>query len=100
MASASANTSRPQPCALDIGVRKKPNPERAPKLMSAIRQPQARMRAGVRQERGALAAITADWLLSAPVLLAVCIARALPSVPLLRPARRPRARPASPRSAG
>src|SRR5215470_8225359 len=52
IASASANTSRPQPCALDIGVRKNPNPERAPKPMSAIRQPQARMTAGVRQDAG------------------------------------------------
>jgi hypothetical protein len=44
--------------------------------MSAIRQPEARIRAGVRQERGARAAMTADCSLSAPVLLAVCIARA------------------------
>src|SRR5262249_48302513 len=52
IASASANTSRPQPCALDIGVRKNPNPERAPKPIIAIRQPQARMTAGERQDAG------------------------------------------------
>ena len=49
MASASANTSRPQLLACDIGVRKKPSAERGPKPISAIRQPQMTMTSGVRQ---------------------------------------------------
>src|SRR5262249_20050169 len=49
IAKASAKTSRPQPCALDIGVRKKPKEERGPKVRMAIRQPQTRMTVGVRQ---------------------------------------------------
>src|SRR5258708_14964685 len=49
IAKASANTSRPQPWALDIGVRKKPNEERGPKVKMAIRQPQTRTTAGGRQ---------------------------------------------------
>src|SRR5215469_11413681 len=64
IASASANTSRPQPCVLDIGVRKNPNPERAPKPIIAIRQPQARMTAGVRQ-----GGTTEDGCVSALALL-------------------------------
>jgi hypothetical protein len=34
--------SRPQPCACDIGVRKKPSAERGPKPIMEIRQPHAR----------------------------------------------------------
>ena len=49
MASASANTSRPQPLAAVIGVRKKPKVERGPKLIGPIRQPQMTMTSGVRQ---------------------------------------------------
>src|SRR5271166_1213973 len=49
MASASANTSRPQPLAFDIGDRKKPKVERGPKPSRLIRQPHARMTMGVRQ---------------------------------------------------
>ena len=49
IAKASANTSRPQPFAFDIGVRKNPNDERGPKLSIAISEPQMRMMAGVRQ---------------------------------------------------
>ena len=48
-AKASANTSRPQPFAADIGVRKKPKAERGPKPISEIRQPHTMMTAGVRQ---------------------------------------------------
>src|SRR5262245_17699147 len=71
IASASANRSRPQPCALDIGVRKKPSPERVPKPRAAIRQPQTRMTAGVRQDIGRPAT---DPELSASLLLASCTA--------------------------
>ena len=49
IASASANTSRPQPLAAVIGVRKNPKVERGPKLIRPIRQPQTRMTSGVRQ---------------------------------------------------
>ena len=49
-ANASANTSRPHPWVDDSGVRKKPSEERGPKLISAIRQPQTTMTAGVRQD--------------------------------------------------
>ena len=49
MASANANTSRPQWLACDIGVRKKPSEERGPKLIIAIRQPQMITTKGVRQ---------------------------------------------------
>src|SRR5438105_4329182 len=49
IAKASAKTSRPHPCALDIGVRKKPKEERGPKVKMAIRQPHTRTTAGVRQ---------------------------------------------------
>src|SRR5256885_3346044 len=48
-AKASANTSRPQPFAWDMGVRKKPNAERGPKPSSEIRQPQRMITSGVRQ---------------------------------------------------
>src|SRR6478735_8417122 len=50
IASASANTSRPQPNVLDIGVRKNAKPERGPKPSTPIRQPHTRMTAGVRQD--------------------------------------------------
>src|SRR6185295_19019580 len=50
IASASANTSRPQPNVLDIGVRKNARPERGPKPSTPIRQPHTRMTAGVRQD--------------------------------------------------
>src|SRR6516164_11509551 len=63
IASASANTSRPQPLALDIGERKKPNAERGPKPSMLITQPHARMTTGVRQETRF--AITAIWELKA-----------------------------------
>ncbi len=49
-ASASANTSRPQPFADESGVRKKPSEERGPKLRMAIRQPHATMTVGVRHD--------------------------------------------------
>jgi hypothetical protein len=48
MATESANTSRPQWFVSDNGVRKKPSDERGPKLIIAIRQPQATTAAGVR----------------------------------------------------
>ena len=48
-AKASANTSRLQPFACDIGVRKKPKVERGPNPSSEIRQPQRMMTSGVRQ---------------------------------------------------
>src|SRR3954467_13909633 len=50
IASASANTSRPQPNVLDLGVRKNARPERGPKPSTPIRQPHTRMTAGVRQD--------------------------------------------------
>ena len=49
MASAIENTSRPQCCSCDIGVRKKPSEERGPKAIIAIKQPQVTTTAGVRQ---------------------------------------------------
>ncbi len=49
MASASENTSRPQPFSCDIGVRKKPSAERGPNDRIAIRQPQMTITEGVRQ---------------------------------------------------
>src|SRR6516164_10164011 len=63
IASASANTSRPQPLAFDIGERKKPNAERGPKPSMLIAQPHARMPPGVRQEM--CLAIVAAWELKA-----------------------------------
>src|ERR1700756_5621332 len=47
-ASASANTSRPQPFAWDKGVRKKPRVERGPNVIIPMRQPHTAMTAGVR----------------------------------------------------
>jgi hypothetical protein len=55
-AKASAKTSRPQPFAADIGVRKKPKAERGPNPISEIRQPHRMMTAGVRQVRERAAA--------------------------------------------
>src|SRR6266849_7292130 len=49
MASASENTSRPQPFSADIGVRKKPSEERGPNDRIAIRQPHMMIMPGVRQ---------------------------------------------------
>jgi hypothetical protein len=49
IASANPNTSRSQPLAWDIGVRKKPSDARGPKLNSEIMQPHATITAGVRQ---------------------------------------------------
>src|SRR5215510_8159691 len=49
MASARAKTSRPHPCADDIGVRNRPSAERGPKPNVLIRQPHTRITAGVRQ---------------------------------------------------
>src|SRR5581483_2137670 len=49
IANAMENTSRPQPCANDSGVRNWPTAERGPKLNSAIKQPQKITTAGVRQ---------------------------------------------------
>src|SRR5262245_59286615 len=49
MASARAKTSRPHPCADDIGVRNRPSAERGPKPSVLIRQPHTRITAGVRQ---------------------------------------------------
>src|SRR3977135_3936459 len=46
MASANPNTSRSQPLAWDIGVRKKPSDARGPKLNSEIIQPHATITAG------------------------------------------------------
>ena len=60
MASARPNTSRPQPLALDSGVRKKPSDERGPKLMTAITQPQAIRTAGVRQPTSLAGAVAVD----------------------------------------
>jgi len=48
IASAKANTSRPQPFASDQGLRKKPSVDRGPKVRIAIRQPQMTITAGVR----------------------------------------------------
>src|SRR5215510_11090818 len=49
MASASENTSRPQPLSSDIGVKKKPSAERGPNERTAIRQPHTMITPGVRQ---------------------------------------------------
>src|SRR5436309_14599393 len=53
IASASANTSRPQPFASDQGLRKNPSEERGPKVRTAIRQPQITITVGVRHARRA-----------------------------------------------
>src|SRR5262245_11556779 len=62
IASASANTSRPQPWAEDIGVRNRPSADRGPNPIAPIRQPQARITTGVRQvgETRALDCINID----------------------------------------
>src|SRR5262249_32880941 len=49
MASASENTSRPQPFSWDMGVRKNPSAERGPNESVAIRQPHTMITPGVRQ---------------------------------------------------
>src|SRR5688500_1839831 len=43
------NTSRPQPCATDTGVRNSPSVERGPKPSADTAAPQTRITAGVRQ---------------------------------------------------
>src|SRR5262249_60079852 len=48
IASARPNTSRPQPLACDMGVRKKPSVARGPKLIIETRQPHKTITAGVR----------------------------------------------------
>ncbi len=53
MASAIENTSRPQCCSCDIGVRKKPSDERGPNAIIAMRQPQITTTIGVRQPMAA-----------------------------------------------
>src|SRR5215471_13029563 len=62
MASASENTSRPQPLSCDIGVRKKPSAERGPNERIAIRQPQKMITPGVRQlkREGAASRVVMD----------------------------------------
>src|ERR1044072_1419408 len=55
-AKASANTSRPQPFACDIGVRKKPKVERGPNPSNEIKQPQRMTTSGVRQPTARAAA--------------------------------------------
>src|SRR5438046_9524284 len=49
IASAKPNTSRSQPLACDIGVRKNPRLARGPKLKNEITQPHTTITAGVRQ---------------------------------------------------
>jgi len=49
IASARPNTSRPQPLACDMGVRKKPSVARGPKLIMETRQPHTTITTGVRQ---------------------------------------------------
>src|SRR5712692_6142901 len=56
MASASPNTSRPQPFACDCGVRKKPSVARGPKLIMEMRQPHSTITTGVRQVTSLVAA--------------------------------------------
>src|SRR4249920_1338326 len=58
MANAIENTSRPQCCSCDIGVRKKPSEERGPKAIIAIRQPQATTTAGVRHPTDGASVVT------------------------------------------
>src|SRR5262249_37003955 len=50
-ASATANTSRPQPFACDSGCRKNPSAERGPNATRETRQPQIAITAGVRQPK-------------------------------------------------
>src|SRR5258707_159793 len=54
-ASDSANTSRPQPFACDIGVRKNPSDERGPKVRTEIVHPHNAMMMGRRHENGLVA---------------------------------------------
>src|SRR5579862_5663291 len=51
MASASENTSRPQPFSCDSGVRKNPSADRGPKESMEMAQPHTMMATGVRQVR-------------------------------------------------
>src|ERR1700752_1548090 len=63
-ASASAKTSRPQPCACVIGVRKSPSVERGPKPSADTSAPQARITTGVRQVinfEAVMADMEASW---------------------------------------
>src|SRR5262245_35710919 len=63
-ATASPNTSRPQPNSRLIGWTKKPSDERGPKLSNAIRPPQTMITSGVRQvaspEDGRRSPVAAD----------------------------------------
>ncbi len=59
MASASANTSRPQPFACDSGARKKPIDERGPNVSTEMVQPHSISTAGIRQ----LNDLAADWII-------------------------------------
>src|SRR4051795_9842560 len=115
IASASANTSRPQPNVLDIGVRKNARPERGPKPSTPIRQPHTRMTAGVRQDFVCQDIVCEDVLCEdtgrkdagsrtsdEAVLLSSCtvVSRPFSLRSRLRPEPQPAAAPASPRSAG
>src|SRR6516225_214345 len=73
MASASENTSRPQPFSCDIGVRKKPSAERGPNERIAIRQPQMMITPGVRQ-------LTRDGAASRVVMDGISSPSALPQI--------------------
>src|SRR3977135_3681340 len=95
IASASANTSRPQPYALDIGVRKNASPDRGPKPSTPIRQPHTRITAGVRQDTGRRATDDEALLSSCTVLL-----RPSSLCSVFKPEQQQGAAPASPRSAG
>jgi hypothetical protein len=55
IARARENTSRPQPCAVEIGISKNASPKRAPKPITAIRQPHRTMTTGLRQITSLLA---------------------------------------------
>src|SRR5262249_34692979 len=49
IARARENTSRPHACELEIGVSRNASPKRAPKPITAMRQPHARVTIGLRQ---------------------------------------------------
>src|SRR5579883_683491 len=62
-AKAPENTSRPQPLAIDSGVRNWPAAERGPKVSKPIRQPHRTIRPGVRQASGLIALVGASSLM-------------------------------------
>ena len=64
IARARENTSRPQACALEIGVSRNASPKRDPKPMAAMRQPHARITIGLRQPVTLLLLVRRDCVMA------------------------------------